>query len=184
MHAEPQLWALGGDRAPPHKGQVGTGRLGPSHSPKARQCKVHWGPRWPLHARGERQLVSPGWPHKPGPQARWWGQHLFPQEALFSSQKQDIDSETQGGTEAHPGLAEGLRGQRRGGGQGLWAKATAARPPPTGHWSGHCPRGCRPGQALAKPCCPIAGTGGPSEIRVHWASLASLADDKPGLSGV
>lgn len=78
----------------------------------------------------------------------------------------------------------GAQGSEKGRGAGLVGKGHGGTPPPIGHWSGRCPQGCRPGQALAKPCCPIAGTGGPSEIRAHWASLASLADDKPRLSGV
>lgn len=40
--------------------------------------------------------------------------------------------------------------------------------------AGQCPRGHQPSWALMKPCRPIAGTGGPCEIRAHWASLASL----------
>lgn len=59
-----------------------------------------------------------------------------------------------------------------------------AAPYPAGSHCGAVPPGTPtqlgPDEALR----PIAGTGGPCEIRAHWASSASLGGDKCGLLGV
>lgn len=117
----------------------------------------------------------PGGPPEPGPRARGWVQHLFPHLGTLKRlpARSQTDSVTQGGREARPGLAEGLRGQKgeRGG------RACGQRP------QRHAPRPRRVtglGSALRdagldRPCCPVAGTGSPAEIRTRRASLASLA---------
>lgn len=170
--------------------------LSPGLCAMTRACLLHagwaaeaWGPVTPpkpgsawctgVQARSfipeeNRSWCPPGGPPEPGPRAPGWVQHFFPHLGTLKRlpARSQTDSVTHGGREARPGLAEGLRGQRRGtGGQGSWAKATAARSSATaGHWAGQCPQGRRPGQALLP-----RRTGSPAEIRAQQASLASLA---------
>lgn len=47
---------------------------------------------------------------------------------------------------------------------------TGCPPVPQTVTARQCPWGDQPSWVPAKPCCPTAGTDGPCEIRVHWAS--------------
>lgn len=51
---------------------------GPATPPKpdSAQCTGVQASPFSLEENGTR--CPPGWPPKPGPQARWWGQHFFP----------------------------------------------------------------------------------------------------------